>query len=134
MPSSHDTRPQHAPAGLGELVVTDGRDLLLGSVAGTRCRTGRTGLHRVQHRDLAAAGGAGSGHGSRAQRMLADYLFTTFPVHRVEASTDVTNLREQRSLEKAGFSREGLLRGAQWRSGAYHDLVSYACLRGEAER
>lgn len=66
--------------------------------------------------------------------MLADYLFTTFPVHRVEASTDVTNLREQRSLEKAGFSREGLLRGAQWRSGAYHDLVSYACLRGEAER
>jgi aminoglycoside 6'-N-acetyltransferase len=50
---------------------------------------------------------------------------------RVEAQTDVTNLAEQRALEKAGFTREGVLRKAQWRGGAYHDLVVYSKLRGE---
>lgn len=69
------------------------------------------------------------GHGSRAQRMLARYLFTTTSVHRVQASTDVENVAEQRALERAGYLREGVLRGAQWRRAAWHDLVSYACLR-----
>ena len=51
-------------------------------------------------------------------------------MHRVEASTDVTNLAEQRALEKAGFTREGVLRGAQHRAdGVHHDLVGYAILR-----
>jgi RimJ/RimL family protein N-acetyltransferase len=135
VPSSHDTRPQHAPAGLGELVVTDGRDVLLGSVSWHEVSYGPNRGSTAYNIGISLRPEArGSGHGSRAQRMLADYLFTTFPVHRVEASTDVTNLREQRSLEKAGFTREGILRGAQWRSGGYHDLVSYACLRGEGER
>ena len=41
----------------------------------------------------------------------------------------MTNVVEQRALEGAGFSREGVLRGAQWRRGEWHDLVSYARLR-----
>jgi RimJ/RimL family protein N-acetyltransferase len=73
----------------------------------------------------------GRGIGSTAQRMLADYLFATSPVNRVEASTDVANLAEQRSLERAGFRREGVLRGAQFRHGAWHDLVAYARLRAD---
>jgi RimJ/RimL family protein N-acetyltransferase len=71
----------------------------------------------------------GRGVGSRAQRLLADYLFAHTVVHRVEASTDVTNVAEQRALEKAGFRREGILRGAQFRLGEWHDLVSYSRLR-----
>jgi aminoglycoside 6'-N-acetyltransferase len=50
---------------------------------------------------------------------------------RVEASTDVTNLPEQHALEKAGFTREGILRKAQWRGGSWHDLMVYSKLRGE---
>jgi RimJ/RimL family protein N-acetyltransferase len=73
----------------------------------------------------------GKGYGTAAQRLLAEYLFAQTHVHRVEASTDVTNVAEQRALEKAGFTREGVLRGAQWRSGAWHDLVSYSRLRGD---
>jgi RimJ/RimL family protein N-acetyltransferase len=73
----------------------------------------------------------GKGHGSVAQRMLARYLFSTTPVNRVEASTDVENVAEQKSLERAGFTREGVLRGAQFRSGEWHDMVGYACLRDE---
>jgi RimJ/RimL family protein N-acetyltransferase len=71
----------------------------------------------------------GRGHGSRAQRMLARYLFATTPVHRVQASTDVANVAEQKALARAGFLREGVLRGAQWRQGTWHDMVSYARLR-----
>jgi RimJ/RimL family protein N-acetyltransferase len=69
------------------------------------------------------------GYGTEAQRLLAGYLFETTPLHRVEASTDVANVAEQRSLEKAGYRREGVQRGAQLRAGAYHDLVTYALLR-----
>jgi RimJ/RimL family protein N-acetyltransferase len=75
----------------------------------------------------------GQGHGTTAQRLLVDLLFAGTPVNRVEASTDVENVAEQRSLEKAGLSREGVARGAQWRRGAFHDLVTYAILRAEWE-
>jgi RimJ/RimL family protein N-acetyltransferase len=71
----------------------------------------------------------GQGYGSEAQRLIARYLFDTTPMHRVEASTDVDNIAEQRALEKAGFTREGVNRGAQWRAGIWHDLVLYARVR-----
>ena len=61
--------------------------------------------------------------------MLAEYLLVSFPVHRIEATTDVANVVEQRALTGAGFVREGVLRGAQWRRGAWHDLVAYSRLR-----
>jgi RimJ/RimL family protein N-acetyltransferase len=71
----------------------------------------------------------GRGFGTEAQRQLADWLFATTAVNRVEASTDVENVAEQRSLEKAGYVREGIQRGAQFRAGSYHDLVTYSRLR-----
>lgn len=73
----------------------------------------------------------GHGYGVEAQRLLAELLFDLFDVVRVEASTDVENRAEQRALEKAGFTREGVLRQAQERAGAHHDLVVYSLLRHE---
>lgn len=73
----------------------------------------------------------GKGYGVEAQRLLAEYLFSVYPIMRVEASTDITNSAEMRALEKAGFTREGVLRKAQWRNGDWHDLVVYSKLRGE---
>ncbi len=73
----------------------------------------------------------GKGYGSEAHNLLADYLFSTYPIMRVEAVTDKENISEQRALEKAGFTREGILRQAQWRSGRWHDQVMYSKLRGE---
>jgi RimJ/RimL family protein N-acetyltransferase len=71
----------------------------------------------------------GRGIGSRAQRLLADYLFAQTSVYRVEASTDVSNIAEQIALERAGFTREGLLRGAQFRLGEWHDMILFSRLR-----
>ena len=73
----------------------------------------------------------GQGHGAVAQRLLAAYLFSTSAIARVQATTDVTNVAEQRALERAGFTREGILRRAQFRAGTWHDLVMYSKLRGE---
>jgi RimJ/RimL family protein N-acetyltransferase len=75
----------------------------------------------------------GHGHGTSAQIELPRYLFATYPVNRIEASTDVTNRAEQRALEKAGFTREGILRGSQWRDGQWHDMVLYSRLRSDGE-
>jgi RimJ/RimL family protein N-acetyltransferase len=71
----------------------------------------------------------GLGYGSQAQRLLARYLFAHTPVHRIEAATEAGNLAEQRALEKAGFSREGVSRGTGWRDGDWRDGIVYSILR-----
>lgn len=71
----------------------------------------------------------GQGYGTVAHRLLARYLLAHTTVHRIEASTEVDNIAEQRALEKAGFTREGVLRGIGWRDGAWRDGVIYSLLR-----
>lgn len=75
----------------------------------------------------------GHGVGWRSQRDLVDHLFRATTTNRVEAHTDVENIGEQKALEKAGFSREGVVRGGQWRRGEYHDGHLYSVLRREWE-
>jgi RimJ/RimL family protein N-acetyltransferase len=72
------------------------------------------------------------GHGTDAQRQLIRYLFAHTQVNRIEAGTEVTNIAEQRALEKAGFTREGVLRGIAFQNGRWHDGVLYSILRTEA--
>ncbi|MGN6445571.1 GNAT family N-acetyltransferase [Amnibacterium sp.] len=71
----------------------------------------------------------GNGYGTAAQRLLAEHLFAFTRWERLEACTDVTNVAEQRALAGAGFTREGVLRHAQWRAGAFHDAVLFSRLR-----
>ena len=73
----------------------------------------------------------GKGYGSDAQRLVAAYLFEHTYLERVEASTESDNVAEQRALEKAGFTREGVLRRACFRGGAWRDMVMFSKLRDE---
>jgi RimJ/RimL family protein N-acetyltransferase len=73
----------------------------------------------------------GHGFGAVAQRLLAEKLLDGSRANRVEASTDVHNLSEQRSLSLAGFTNEGIRRGALWRAGAWHDQVIFSRLRSD---
>lgn len=73
----------------------------------------------------------GRGIGTAAQRQIVDYLFATFPVHRVQAGTEVDNVAEQRALERAGFRREGVARGLFFRDGKWRDGVMYGLLRDD---
>lgn len=78
-----------------------------------------------------AASARGQGVGTRSQQLLVDLVFRHTVANRVEAHTDVRNHAEQRALEKAGFTQEGVIRGAQWRDGAHRDGILYSVLRSE---
>lgn len=71
------------------------------------------------------------GVGTQAQRLLVDYLLATTPAHRIQAGTELDNLAEQRALEKVGFLREGVMRGAYFRDGRWRDSVMYGMTRPE---
>ena len=99
---------------------------------------GRIGTHQPHRfapgssqRGVEQAVTRGHGVGTVAQRLLARWLLATTHVERIEASTDVTNVAEQKSLERAGFTREGVLRSAQKRADGRHDLVAYSILPGD---
>jgi RimJ/RimL family protein N-acetyltransferase len=114
---------------VGVLMVADGEDRLIGVVQWHPVRYGPTRGSLAMNIGISLRPEfRGLGHGARAQRQLADYLIGQLDVHRVEAGTDIENAAEQRALERAGFTREGVLRAAQWREGRWHDLVLYSRL------
>lgn len=73
----------------------------------------------------------GKGYGTQAQVLLARYLFAHSTVNRIQAKTEVDNIAEQRSLEKAGFIREAVHRGWHFRDGAWRDEAVYRMCRDE---
>jgi RimJ/RimL family protein N-acetyltransferase len=75
----------------------------------------------------------GQGVGALAQRALADYLFETTLANRIQALTGVDNKAERRSLERAGFQLEGILRGCGFLGGRWGDGVLYARLRDDPD-
>ena len=123
------------PPGLedaGGLAVLDEDGSLAGYVSWHYVRWGPNSASRCPMIGIELLPGErGRGIGRAAQRALAELFFRRTVVNRVEAHTDVENIAEQRALEGAGFTREGLIRGAQWRDGAYRDGYLYAILRGE---
>lgn len=74
----------------------------------------------------------GLGYGTEAQRLLVRYLFAHTQVNRIQAMTEATNTAEQWALQKAGFTREGVLRGYTFRDGGWRDAIIYSVLRNEA--
>lgn len=75
----------------------------------------------------------GTGIGTEAQRRLVEYLFDTTPANRIQAGTEAGNIAEQRALEKAGFIREGVMRGLYFRGGAWRDSVMYGVTRDDID-
>jgi ribosomal-protein-alanine N-acetyltransferase len=63
--------------------------------------------------------------------MLCDYLFEHTPVQRIEAGTHPENLAERKSLEKAGFRLDGVVRAAEFRAGRWRDGYLYSRLRDD---
>lgn len=115
----------------GELMVIHGADRI-GSVSWRKVQTGRISYCWALGIALAPEF-RGHGYGCAAQQLLVRYLFDHTQVNRIEATTEITNVGEQRALEKAGFTREGVFRGATFRAGRWHDQVIYSVLRDEAE-
>lgn len=76
----------------------------------------------------------GQGIGGEAHRQLVEYLFLNTAAHRLQAFTETENTAEQRTLEKAGFQREGVMREHFFRGGDWRSSVVYGLLREEWKR
>ncbi|GAC1386366.1 MAG: GNAT family protein [Ktedonobacteraceae bacterium] len=116
----------------GLLLIVTQENIVVGFVSYHQARYGPNEGSTAYNIGISiAAAHRSKGYGTDAQQLLAAYLFSTYPIIRVEATTDRENVPEQRALEKAGFTREGVLRQAQWRTGKWHDVVVFSKLRGE---
>ncbi|MET7690280.1 GNAT family protein [Streptomyces sp. NPDC005483] len=113
----------------GHLMVVSGTERL-GFVAWRKVKTTSASLYWNMGIGLLTEA-RGRGVGTEAQRQLARYLFAHTAVVRIEADTEVGNIAEQRALEKAGFTREGVLRSVVFRDGQWRDCVRYSILRGD---
>jgi len=71
------------------------------------------------------------GYGTETAEILVDYLFLSKNIERIQATTETRNKASQRVLEKAGFSREGILRKGGFVRGEWADGYLYSILREE---
>jgi ribosomal-protein-alanine N-acetyltransferase len=71
---------------------------------------------------------AGQGYMVEALRLLARHAFENMRLHRIEAACIPGNRRSIRVLEKAGFTREGLLRSYLKINGGWQDHYLYALI------
>ncbi|MEZ5810757.1 MAG: GNAT family protein [Rhizobiaceae bacterium] len=71
-----------------------------------------------------------AGHGlmGEALSLVVEYGFRGLGLHRIEAACIPDNKRSIRVLEKAGFSREGLLRSYLRINGAWRDHLLFALI------
>jgi RimJ/RimL family protein N-acetyltransferase len=75
----------------------------------------------------------GRGYGTDAMRVLVRFLFDQMNMHRAELHVFGYNERAQRSYQKVGFVKEGVLRQCLYRDGAYYDEIIMSMLRPEYE-
>ena len=72
----------------------------------------------------------GRGIATRVARSLAEYAFTQ-GIQRVAAYVEVGNVPSERVLERAGFTREGIIRSLPKSEGCRVDKTIFSLLPGE---
>jgi RimJ/RimL family protein N-acetyltransferase len=105
-------------------------DELLGSIDMNvnRWRTGHIGY-------WVAPGARGRGVCTTALSLLSSWAFADLGLGRLELLTDPENVASQRVAEKAGYTREAVLRSfLEYRDGARSDAVMFSLLPGELAR
>jgi RimJ/RimL family protein N-acetyltransferase len=74
---------------------------------------------------------SGKGYATEAVRLLTAYLFGRRRINRVQLNIHPDNEASRRVATKAGYTFEGLMRGAWFHRGRYHDLEIWSILRDE---
>ena len=99
------------------LVVRIDDDVVIGDIGWHTVSYGPTAGSRALNIGISLTRGTRSRLRDRGTAAARGAALRRFEIERVKASTDVDNVAEQRSLEKAGFTREGVIRRAQFRAG-----------------
>mgnify|MGYP001120959968 CR=1 FL=1 len=115
------------------------QDVLLAIETVGGIQIGNVGLHSVNWKDRSAELGIvigeksywGKGYGADAVLTMLRMAFREMNLHRVFLRVDVDNERAIRCYEKAGFQRDGTLREAVFREGAYIDQHVMSILKSE---
>ena len=102
---------------------------------------GHVGLYQVDHRircaEFAIMIGArdrwGKGLGREVTTYVVQWGFTNLNLNRVSLSVLATNDRAIRLYRSLGFVEEGRCRQAQFKDGAYLDVIMMAILKSEHE-
>jgi [ribosomal protein S5]-alanine N-acetyltransferase len=108
--------------------VVSPQDRLLGSVALIRMdwvhRRGEAGYWLARE-------ARGRGHATRALRLICAWGFAALGLERVDLYAATGNQASQRVAERAGFSREGVLRAYLTGKEGQLDMVAYGLLADE---
>jgi RimJ/RimL family protein N-acetyltransferase len=112
---------------LSLLVVDPDRDDLLGSVG---ARVDRDNA-RAEIGYWVAREARGRGVASGAVVLLGGWLFEALGLTRLQIHTETDNVASQRVAERAGFTREGVLRSYELIEGRPIDVAMFAALPGE---
>jgi RimJ/RimL family protein N-acetyltransferase len=73
----------------------------------------------------------GQGLGEEAVRVLCRYAFDEMNLHKIRLDVYATNPGAEKTYERVGFRREGVLREEAFRQGRYLDVIRMGLLRGE---
>lgn len=73
----------------------------------------------------------GKGYGTEALKLLLEHGFNTLNLYRISLNVYDFNNRGQKSYEKLGFKREGVIRGELYSEGKYHDNILMGVLAEE---
>ncbi|MEW9552105.1 GNAT family N-acetyltransferase [Nonomuraea sp. NPDC050783] len=110
------------------LAMTDVDGVIVGAISlfKTSWEAGTTevgyGVHPLYRR---------RGLATEAVRGLVEWVFGTTRLRRIDLTANLDNLPSLRVAQKAGFTWEGVLRGAVMEDDGPHDLVVFGLLRGD---
>ena len=113
---------------VGFAIVDASNDELLGAIGLGRPREGTGGIGY-----WVAAGARGRGVATRAVRLLCRWAFDELGLARIEIQAEPENEASWRTAERAGFTREGLLRSWLELKGRRRDFYGYSLLPGELD-
>jgi ribosomal-protein-alanine N-acetyltransferase len=117
-----------AGEGIEFAMMPRGEERVIGKVGHWRWQKAhsRSEIGFILRRDLWRQGLA-----TEALRAAVEWGFAKLELHSVEAQLDAGNLGSARTLERAGFVREGVLRQSYWDGKEFRDTAMYGLLRSE---
>jgi ribosomal-protein-serine acetyltransferase len=92
---------------------------------------GRIGIHYINSQNRTGAIGYWLTKESEGKGIIIDHGFTEMNLHRIEIKAAVENLRSQAIPQKLGFTKEGILRHAEFVNNKFLNIVLYSMLTHE---
>ena len=99
---------------------------------------GRIGIHYIDQQNKTGSIGywlgeefQGKGIVTKACTALRHYTFTVLRLNRIEIKCGTKNCKSAAIPERLGFTKEGVLRQAEWVNDKFIDLNLYSLLKNE---